>query len=219
MTDLPAPPPRFSHRSLPEYAAILLVLTLVVSSIAATAPALDKLSRSVARLFAPSGMLMQMFPPDFSRIQAIGWKLLETLQMAVAGFFLGLLLAIPFAIPATDRLSPHPVVRAIARAVIALFRTAPDPVWAINRIQLRWETFCSEAEPLIAHVLAGPDRPALAFNDHTAMALLHPQIALHDRPFDHVADYPVTDLAADAFWARWLSVQNGPIRRRSTSSL
>jgi alpha-D-ribose 1-methylphosphonate 5-triphosphate diphosphatase len=70
---------------------------------------------------------------------------------------------------------------------------------ADNRIQLRWETFCPEAEPLIAHVLAGPDRPALAFNDHTSAALLHPDVALHDRPFDHVKDYPVTDLASAGF--------------------
>lgn len=70
---------------------------------------------------------------------------------------------------------------------------------AENRLQLRWETFCAEAEPLIAHVLAGADRPALAFNDHTTAALLHPEIAVHDRPFDHVADYPVTDLAAEGF--------------------
>lgn len=68
-----------------------------------------------------------------------------------------------------------------------------------NRIQLRWETFCPEAEPLITHVLASPDRPALAFNDHTTLALLHPGVALHDRPFDQIADYPVTDLAAPAF--------------------
>ncbi len=68
-----------------------------------------------------------------------------------------------------------------------------------NRIQLRWETFCPEAEPLIAHVLAGQDRPALAFNDHTSAALLHPSVALHDRPFDQVAEYPLTDLAAPAF--------------------
>ena len=70
---------------------------------------------------------------------------------------------------------------------------------ADNRIQLRWETFCPEAEPLIRHVLAGPDRPSLAFNDHTSAALLHPDVALHDRPFDQVADYPVTDLSADGF--------------------
>jgi phosphonate transport system permease protein len=131
VTDLPAPPRRFRHRSLPEYVGILLVLALVVSSLAAMAPALDKLARGVARLFALSGMLVQMFPPDFSRIVPISWKLLETFQMAVAGCFLGLLLAIPFAILATYRLSPHPLVRHVARAVIALFRTVPDLVWAI----------------------------------------------------------------------------------------
>lgn len=70
---------------------------------------------------------------------------------------------------------------------------------ADNRIQLRWETFCPEAEPLIAQVLTGQDRPALAFNDHTTMALLHPDIALHDRPFDHASDYPVTDPTGTSF--------------------
>jgi alpha-D-ribose 1-methylphosphonate 5-triphosphate diphosphatase len=70
---------------------------------------------------------------------------------------------------------------------------------ADNRIQLRWETFCPEAEPLIAHVLAGPDRPALAFNDHTTAVLLHASVALHDRPFDHAPDFPVTDLSAPGF--------------------
>lgn len=132
MTDtaLP-PPPRFRHPGLAGYAAILVVTALVVSSLAATAPAADKLSRGIARLFSPSGLVTQMFPPDFSRIVPISWKLLETLQMAVAGCFLGLILALPFAILATDRLSPHPVVRNLARALIALFRTVPDLVWAI----------------------------------------------------------------------------------------
>lgn len=68
-----------------------------------------------------------------------------------------------------------------------------------NRIQLRWETFAAEAEPLIAHVLATHDQPALAFNDHTATSVLHPDIAVHDRPFELGADYPVTDLQGPAF--------------------
>lgn len=70
---------------------------------------------------------------------------------------------------------------------------------AENRLQLRWETFCPEAEPLIAHALAGPDRPALAFNDHTTAMLLHPDVALQDRPFDQVPDYPVTPFDAPRF--------------------
>lgn len=68
-----------------------------------------------------------------------------------------------------------------------------------NRLQLRWETFCHEAEPLIAHALAGPDRPALAFNDHTTSMLLHPDIPVQDRPFDQVEPYPVTPFNAPRF--------------------
>lgn len=61
-----------------------------------------------------------------------------------------------------------------------------------NRIQLRWETFCHEAEPLLAHVLAGADRPSLAFNDHTTSMLLDYDVPVQDRPFDQVTPYPVT---------------------------
>lgn len=68
-----------------------------------------------------------------------------------------------------------------------------------NRLQLRWETFCTEAEPLIAHVLAGADCPALAFNDHTTSMLLHPDVAVQDRPFDQVDPYPVTPFDAPRF--------------------
>ncbi|MFO1202788.1 MAG: alpha-D-ribose 1-methylphosphonate 5-triphosphate diphosphatase [Tabrizicola sp.] len=70
---------------------------------------------------------------------------------------------------------------------------------AENRLQLRWETFCDEAEPLVAHALSGPDRPALAFNDHTTSMLLHPDVPVHDRPFDHFDPYPVTPFDAPRF--------------------
>jgi phosphonate transport system permease protein len=131
MTDVPLAPPRFRHLGLAGYAALLGGLALVLSSLAATAPSFDKLASGIARLFSPSGLFTRMFPPDFTRFEAIGWKLLETLQMALAGCALGLIFAVPFAILATDRLSPHPAIRTLARAVIALFRTVPDLVWAI----------------------------------------------------------------------------------------
>lgn len=123
--------PRFRHRSLTEYLGLLIVVGLVISSIVSTAPEIGALGRGIERLFAPSGLLAQMFPPDLSRVDRIALKLLETLQMAVAGAALGLVFAVPFAILATDRLSPHPLLRHAARALIALFRTIPDLVWAI----------------------------------------------------------------------------------------
>jgi alpha-D-ribose 1-methylphosphonate 5-triphosphate diphosphatase len=98
-------------------------------------------------------------------------------------------------------LSWEPGLRSVEMGwqVVRALESLRPRMTADNRIQLRWETFCAEAEPLIAHVLSGPDRPALAFNDHTTSALLHPGIAVHDRPFDHVPDYPVTDFGAEDF--------------------
>jgi alpha-D-ribose 1-methylphosphonate 5-triphosphate diphosphatase len=86
--------------------------------------------------------------------------------------------------------------------VVRAIETLRDRLTTDNRIQLRWETFYPEAEPLITHVLSGRDRPALAFNDHTTSSLLHPEIPLHDRPFDHVEDYPVTDFSTSMFRAK-----------------
>lgn len=125
------PAPRFEHRSLLEYTVWLLLVLVVLWSLQGTAPSLEGLSKGLARLFAPSGMLAQMFPPDLTRIDRVLWKLVETLQMAVSGVVLGLLIAFPLAILAADGLSPHPIVRAAARALIAFFRTVPDLVWAI----------------------------------------------------------------------------------------
>lgn len=71
-----------------------------------------------------------------------------------------------------------------------------------HRLQLRWETFCPEAIPLIAAALAGPLTPSVAFNDHTSMALLHPDVALQERPFDLAPGFPVADLDSPAFAAR-----------------
>ena len=71
-----------------------------------------------------------------------------------------------------------------------------------NRLQLRWETFCHEAIPLIDAALQGPLTPAVAFNDHTSMALLHPDVALQDRPYDFAPDFPVADIDSPAFAAK-----------------
>lgn len=73
---------------------------------------------------------------------------------------------------------------------------------AENRLQLRWETFCPEALPLMTEALRSAATPSVAFNDHTSAALLHPSIAVHDRPFDLIPDYPVTDTAAPEFAAK-----------------
>ena len=90
----------------------------------------------------------------------------------------------------------------IGREIVETLAAIAPRLTVENRIQLRWETFCFEALPLIEAALAGPLLPALAFNDHTSMALLHPSCPLQTRPFDHDAAFPVVDMDSDGFAAK-----------------
>lgn len=101
-------------------------------------------------------------------------------------------------------LSWEPGLRSVdtAWAVLRALQTLAPRLTVEHRLQLRWETFCPEAIPLIEQALAGPLTPSIAFNDHTSMAVLHPGTPLQDRPFDLVPDYPVTDLDSPAFAAK-----------------
>lgn len=67
-----------------------------------------------------------------------------------------------------------------------------------NRLQLRWETFCAEAMPLVEAALGSPLLPSIAFNDHTSIAVLHPDVPLQEKPFEFAPDFPTTDLAGAA---------------------
>ncbi len=98
-------------------------------------------------------------------------------------------------------LSWEPGLRSVAigRVVVDTLSSLAPRLTVENRVQLRWETFCFEALPLIDLALAGPLRPTLAYNDHTTMALLHPSVALQDRPFDHDPNFPVVDMDSPAF--------------------
>jgi alpha-D-ribose 1-methylphosphonate 5-triphosphate diphosphatase len=101
-------------------------------------------------------------------------------------------------------LSWEPGLRSVAigQDVVATLADLAPRLTVENRVQLRWETFCFEALPLIETALAGPLLPALAFNDHTTMGVLHPSVALQDRPFDHAPDFPVVDMDSPGFAAK-----------------
>jgi alpha-D-ribose 1-methylphosphonate 5-triphosphate diphosphatase len=98
----------------------------------------------------------------------------------------------------------EPGLRSVATGqdVVQMLTALAPRLTVENRVQLRWETFCFEALPLIETALCGPLLPALAFNDHTTMGVLHPSVALQDRPFDHDPDFPVVDMDSPAFAAK-----------------
>ncbi len=98
-------------------------------------------------------------------------------------------------------LSWEPGLRSVemGRAVLdALTRLQPR-LLVENRLQLRWESFCFAAVDLIRDALQGELTPAIAFNDHTSMAMLHPSVTMQERPFEFSPDFPVVDMQNPAF--------------------
>ena len=119
---------RFEPPGALGFALMVAVIAFVISSFWSTGLSIEQLVRGLPGL---SRILSQMMPPAIDDLDRILWSLLGTFQMAVAGVVLGLILSLPLAVLAADGLSPHPVIRSAARALIAFFRTVPDLVWAL----------------------------------------------------------------------------------------
>ena len=98
-------------------------------------------------------------------------------------------------------ISWEPGLRSVERAreMIKALETWADRLTVENRVQLRWETFCLEGVDLLKECLEAPLTPALAFNDHTSMAMLHPDISLQRRPFEHSPQFRSVDTSSPAF--------------------
>jgi phosphonate transport system permease protein len=130
MTDVirPGLPPRLERMNPVAFTLSFAVISFVVWSLMTAGPSIEQLARGLPNI---GNILGRMFPPDLERIDRILWSLFQTFQMAVAGCAIGLILSVPLAILAADKLSPHPAVRHAARSLIAVFRTVPDLVWAL----------------------------------------------------------------------------------------
>jgi phosphonate transport system permease protein len=121
-------PARLERPSALTFALLVAAAALVISSF-------DGVGFSFADLWSglpQMGRIVgEMLPPDPGRWDKVLASLLETFHMAIAGTLLGVLLSVPLGVLACRALTPNWPLRNAARALIALFRTVPDLVWAL----------------------------------------------------------------------------------------
>ena len=90
----------------------------------------------VAKGFPRAGdILVRMFPPNFSRWELLARGMLESVQMALAASFVGMLLAVPLGLCAAINLVPRPVYL-VARAILSLTRTFHEVIVAIFFVKI-----------------------------------------------------------------------------------
>lgn len=70
-------------------------------------------------------------PPDFSQFVPSLQPIMETIDLAIFGTVLGVVLAFPLALLAASNVSPARPLYYIARGIIGLTRSVPDLVWAL----------------------------------------------------------------------------------------
>jgi len=73
----------------------------------------------------------RLFPPNWAAAPAAVGPLLETLQMAIVGTLLAVLLAVPLSLLAAANITPHPLVYQSIRGVLNVGRTIPELVLAL----------------------------------------------------------------------------------------
>ncbi len=73
----------------------------------------------------------RMFPPDLSHLRLLGDATLETVQIAVWGTLIAILLSIPFALLGAKNTTPHPVVFHATRMFLNALRSINELVFAL----------------------------------------------------------------------------------------
>lgn len=80
-------------------------------------------------------MFARMVPPDFSRWELLQKGVLESVRMAFAASFFGMILAIPLGLCATRNLVPLPIYL-VGRALLAITRTFHEVIIAIFFVKI-----------------------------------------------------------------------------------
>jgi phosphonate transport system permease protein len=124
------PPARFAGASAFQFALLIAVAALVLSSIYQVAPSPERLVNGAPRM---ANLLGRMMPPatDSVFLVRILGQLVETFQIAIAGTFIGIALSLPIAWLSARGVTPVPAFAFLFKGLVSFFRTVPDLVWAL----------------------------------------------------------------------------------------
>jgi phosphonate transport system permease protein len=135
-TRAPAPlrwrPPRLIQSPLYRYGLVGLALAYLAWSVGTLEVDWNRMSQGLPRA---ADMLSRMVPPDFSRWELLLRGVVESVQMALAASFFGMILAVPLGLSAAINLVPRPVYL-VARGVVVLSRTFHEIIIAIFFVKI-----------------------------------------------------------------------------------
>lgn len=85
----------------------------------------------VTGIHGMADLIRRAMPPDFSQLPSVAWPALQTLDIALFGTLVGIVIALPLALLAAANMTPSRSVYYAARGIIGFTRAVPDLVWAL----------------------------------------------------------------------------------------
>ncbi|MCI5110066.1 MAG: phosphonate ABC transporter, permease protein PhnE [Marivita sp.] len=128
MTELA--PARIERPSALSFLGYVLGLVILFWCLAGAGFSLDKVMTAPPRF---ADFATRAFPPNLEPqvLARLDWKMVETLQIAVAGAVIGVILSVPIALLAARGLIAGPAVNQIVRTILGFIRAVPDIAWAL----------------------------------------------------------------------------------------
>ncbi len=130
MTEASALPPRYDRPSALAFLGYAAAIVIVFWSFAGAGFSVEKVISSPPRF---ADFLDRALPPNLEPevLVRLGWKMLETLQIALAGAVIGVAASVPVAFLAARGMIVEPWVNQIVRNVLGFIRAVPDIAWAL----------------------------------------------------------------------------------------
>jgi phosphonate transport system permease protein len=125
----PDPPDlrRGPNRALPFLGLFAFLIALAQATLVVHARPQDL----VTGAYGMADILRRAWPPDIGALGKTLWPALETVDIALFGTTIGVLVALPLAILAARNTTPARPLYVASRGIIALARAVPDLVWAL----------------------------------------------------------------------------------------
>jgi phosphonate transport system permease protein len=126
-------PPPLIENPLFRYGLVVLALAYLAWSLGFSLEV--DMARVIQGLDRAGNMFARMVPPDFSRWELLYRGITESVLIAFAASFVGMILAVPLGLAAARNLAPTPVYL-VARFIIVLSRTFHEIIWAIFFVKI-----------------------------------------------------------------------------------
>lgn len=125
-----AVPSRLAGLSPVSFVLWVVVGAVVIASMNDVAPSFGQMIDGMPNMVR---LLDRMLPPNLDGpfLERVGFRIVETLQIALVGAAIGILLSLPIGWLAARDVSPLGRGGYVVKAFISLLRTVPDLVWAL----------------------------------------------------------------------------------------